>query len=370
MEIFKPYGFDKALFFTALALITIGLVMVFSASAFLSHEKYHSLFHFFINQLTGAFVGIVLILSMIPIRKAFYQNFYFIHGLLLISFILLVLCLLMPPLAKTNRWVQFMGFRFQPSELAKLSLVLFFSYHLDRKKEKLNEYQTFLFPLAVLFLFLILIIKEPDYGTALLVCIICLSLLFIAGVKLKYFFYMGIFSSGLFVFYLFQASYRLNRILAFFDPERDSQGIGFQIIQSKMAVGSGGLIGVSIGESIQKLFFLPCAHTDYIYAIVGEELGLIGTLAILLLFLIFFWRGLHISRTAPNFFAQIAAIGLTLTIFFQALLNISVVIGLGPSTGIPLPLISFGRSSLLCSCFYIGILLNISQRKANMPRTQ
>ncbi len=370
MEIFKPYGFDKALFLTTLALITIGLVMVFSSSAQLSHEKYHHLFHFFINQLTGVCLGILLILLAIPIKKPFYQNFYFIHGLLLISLVLMVLCFLMPPLAKTNRWVQFLGFRFQPSELAKLSLVLFLAYHLDRKKQRLNEYRTFLFPLAMLFLFLILIIRQPDYGTALLICLISLAVLFIAGVKLKYFLYMGIFSSGLFLFYLFQASYRLNRVLSFFDPERDPQGIGFQIIQSKMAVGSGGLVGVSIGESIQKLFFLPCAHTDYIYAIVGEELGLIGTLAILFLFFIFFWRGLLISQKAPNFFTQIVAAGITLTIFFQALLNISVVIGLGPSTGIPLPLISFGRSSLFCTSLSIGILLNISQRRAGMQRTQ
>ncbi len=370
MEIFKPYGFDKTLFFITLALITTGLVMVFSSSAYLSHEKYHNLFHFFINQLSGAFLGIAIILFIIPIRKSFYQNFFFIHGLLLISFILLVLCLLMPPLAKTNRWIQFMGFRFQSSELAKLSLILFFSYHLDRKKERLKEFKPLLFPLIVLFIFLVLIIREPDYGTALLICSISLILLFIAGVKLKYFLYMGILSVGLFLFYLFQASYRLNRILAFFAPERDPQGIGFQVIQSKMALGSGGLVGASIGEGIQKLFYLPCAHTDYIYAIVGEELGLIGTLSVLLLFFIFFWRGLSISRSAPNFFSQIVAAGLTLSIFFQALLNISIVIGLGPSTGIPLPLISFGRSSLLCTSFCIGILLHISQRKANLARTQ
>ena len=364
MEIFRPYGFDKTLFFTTLGLLAIGLIMVYSSSAILASQRYHQSFHFFINQSIVAGIGIVIIFFMLPIRKPFYQNFYFIHGLLILSFVLLVLCLLMPALANTNRWIQLFALRFQPSELAKISLILFFSSYFDRKKEKLNEFQTLLFPLTVLFLFILLIIKEPDYGTAMLIFMICSIMLFIGGVKLKHLVYLGILFFGLFAFYLFQASYRLDRILAFLSPTKDPQGAGFQIIQSKMAVGSGGLFGVSIGESIQKLFFLPCTHTDYIYAIVGEELGLIGTLGIILLFFIFFWRGLVISRRAPNFFSQIAAAGLMLTIFSQALLNISIVLGLGPPTGIPLPLISFGRSSLICTLFSIGILLNISQRRS------
>ncbi len=232
----------------------------------------------------------------------------------------------------------------------------------------MNDFRTLLFPLITLFLFILLIIREPDYGTALLIFLICAIMLFIAGVKLKYFLFLGSLSLGVFAFYLFQASYRMERILAFLSPTKDPQGTGFQIIQSKLAVGAGGLFGVSFGGSTQKLFFLPCSHTDYIYAIVGEELGLLGTLAILLLFLVFLWRGLIISKRAPNFFSQILAAGLTLAIFSQALLNISIVLGLGPPTGIPLPLISYGRSSLICTLFGVGILLNISQRKKNIPR--
>ena len=366
MEIFRPYSFDKVLFSTILILISIGLIMIYSSSGILASEKYQHSFHFFINQIVMAGIGLALIFFMLPIRKPFYQNIYFIYGLLFLSFILLVLCLLMPALAKTNRWIQFFGLRFQPSELAKISLILFFAFYLDRKKEKMNEFQTLLFPLGVLFLFILLIIKEPDYGTALLIFLICSIMLFIGGVKLKYFLCLGVLSLGLFAFYFFQASYRLDRVIAFLSPTKDPQGAGFQIIQSKLAVGSGGLFGVSIGESTQKLFFLPCAHTDYIYAIVGEELGLIGTIAILLLFFIFLWRGLAVSRKAPNFFSQIAAVGITLAIFSQALLNISIVLGLGPPTGIPLPLISYGRSSLICTLFSIGILLNISQRKKSI----
>ncbi len=368
MEIFRPYGFDKTLFFTVLILMALGLIMVYSSSAILSNENYQNSFHFFINQSIIAGIGLILIFLMLPIRKPFYQNAYIVYGLLLLSLLLLVLCLLMPALAKTNRWVQFFGLRFQPSELAKLSLILFFAYYFDRKKESMNDFRTLLFPLITLFLFILLIIREPDYGTALLIFLICAIMLFIGGVKLKYFLFLGSLSLGVFAFYLFQASYRMERILAFLAPTKDPQGTGFQIIQSKLAIGAGGLFGVSFGGSTQKLFFLPCSHTDYIYAIVGEELGLLGTLAILFLFLVFLWRGLVISKRAPNFFSQILAAGLTLAIFSQALLNISIVLGLGPPTGIPLPFISYGRSSLICTLFGVGILLNISQRKKNIQK--
>jgi len=363
MEIFRPYGFDKPLFFTTLIMIAMGLIMVYSSSAILASEKHENSFYFFINQSIAAGIGIVLIFLMMPIRKPFFQNFYFVHGLLILSFALLVLCLLMPALANTNRWIQFFGLRFQPSELAKISLILFFASYFNRKKEKLNEFQTLLFPLTVLFMFILLIIKEPDYGTALLIFIICTIMLFIGGVKFKHLSYLGILFLGLFAFYLFQASYRIDRVFTFLSPAKDPQGAGFQSIQSKLAVGSGGFFGVSIGESTQKLFFLPCAHTDYIYAILGEEIGFIGAIFTLFLFFVFFWRGLVISQRAPNFFSQIVAAGLTMAIFSQALLNISIVLGLGPPTGIPLPLISFGRSSLICTLFSIGILLNISQRR-------
>jgi len=364
MEIFRPYGFDKPLFFTTLIMIAMGLIMVYSSSAILASEKHENSFHFFINQSIAAGIGIILIFLMMPIRKPFFQNFYFVHGLLIFSFALLVLCLLMPAMANTNRWIQFFGLRFQPSELAKISLILFFASYFNRKKEKLNEFQTLIFPLTVLFLFILLIIKEPDYGTALLIFIICSIMLFIGGVKFKHLSYLGTLFLGLFAFYLFQASYRIDRVFTFLSPAKDPQGAGFQSIQSKLAVGSGGLFGVSIGESTQKLFFLPCAHTDYIYAILGEEIGFIGAIFTMLLFFVFFWRGLVISQRAPNFFSQIVAAGLTMAIFSQALLNISIVLGLGPPTGIPLPLISFGRSSLICTLFSIGILLNISQRRS------
>jgi cell division protein FtsW len=363
MEIFRRFGFDKPLFIATLALILFGLIMVFSSSGVKSSEIFGQPFHFFIHQIIGAGVGLILMGGILWVRKPFYQNANIIYALLLLTLFLLALSLVMPAIGKTNRWIHFVGLRFQPSELAKISLILFFAYFLDRKKDRLEESRTLIFPLGILLLFVLMIIKEPDYGTALLIFLIVAMMLFLAGVKLKYFLAFGIASISLFAFYLFQASYRLDRVRAILYPTHDPQGSSFQIIQSKLAVGSGGLFGVNIGQSTQKLFFLPCAHTDYIYAIVGEELGLIGTTLILLLFLVILWRGLLISWKAPNHSSQMVAAGLTLAIFLQAMLNISIVLGLGPPTGFPLPLISYGRSSLICTLLSIGILLHISQRK-------
>ena len=368
MEIFRPLGFDKPLFLATLVLLSFGLVMVFSSSAILASDKYQQPFHFFIQQLIGAGLGLALILVILFINRPFYEHPYFVYGLLVLTLVLLALCLVMPALGATQRWIHFYGLRFQPSELAKISLVLFIALQLEKKKDELDKASSLLLPLAIVFLTILLIIIEPDYGTAILILLICTMLFFIGGVKMAYFLVLGILSSGLFAMYLFKATYRMDRILAFLSPNSDPLGTGFQAIQSKLAVGCGGLFGVSIGESTQKLFFLPCAHTDYIYAIVGEELGLLGTLATLLLFVIILWRGLVISKRAPTTYSQILAAGLTMAIFAQALLNISIVLGLGPPTGLTLPLLSFGRSSLICTLFMIGILLHISQRKEGSRR--
>ncbi len=362
-ELFKPYRFDRPLLIIVLILIAFGLIMVFSSSAILANEKYQNSFHFLIHQIIGAGLGIVLLIVMLAVKKLFYQDPYFIYGFLCVSLGLLALCFVMPAIRNTNRWVFFSGVRFQPSELAKISLILFFAFYFSRKQDKISEWQTLVFPLSVLGLFVLLILIEPDYGTALLVLAISCVMLYIGGVKLKHLIYLGIASSAVFMFYLFQASYRMERIFSFIYPNQDPLGSGFQSIQSKLAVGAGGLFGVSLGESTQKLFFLPHAHTDYIFAILGEELGLLGTLSVLVLFILFLWRGLLISWRAPDLFSQIAAAGLTLAIVMQALLNISIVLGLGPSTGLPLPLFSYGRSSLLTSILSIGILLHISQRR-------
>jgi len=363
-ELFKPFRFDKPLFAVLLLLIVIGLIMVFSSSAVLAAENQQSSFYYILHQSIGAGLGLVILLVILTIRKPFYQDPIFVYGLLFLSVVLLMLCLVMPTIENTNRWISFSGLRFQPSELSKLSFILFFALYFSRKQDRIEEWTVLLFPLSILGISLLLILKEPDFGTALLIFLICVVMLYIGGIRLSNLLVLGAGSASVFTLYLFQASYRIDRILAFLSPEKDPKGIGFQAIQSKVAVGSGGLFGVSLGESTQKLFFLPCAHTDYIYAIIGEELGLIGTLTLLFLYAVLLWRGLLISRRAPNLFCQMTAAGLTLALFFQALINISVVLGLGPATGLPLPLISYGRSSLLTTIIGIGILLHISQRKS------
>jgi cell division protein FtsW len=368
MEIFRPLGFDKPLFFTTLVLLSFGLVMVFSSSAILASDKYAQTFHFLIHQLIGAGMGLALIMIILFIKRPFYETPYFIYGLLVLTLVLLALCLVMPAMGATQRWIHFYGMRFQPSELAKISLVLFIALQLEKKKDELDRVSSLFFPLGIVFLGILLIIIEPDYGTAILIFLICTMLFFIGGVKMAYFLVLGVLSSGLFALHLFKAAYRMDRVMAFLSPNSDPLGTGFQAIQSKLAVGCGGLFGVSIGESTQKLFFLPCAHTDYIYAIIGEELGLLGTLVTLFLFVIVLWRGLVIARKAPTTLSRIIAAGLTMAIFAQALLNISIVLGLSPPTGLTLPLMSFGRSSLICTLFAIGILLHISQRKEGSRR--
>ena len=201
MEIFRPFGFDKPLFFATLALILIGLIMVFSSSGVMASDKYDQPFYFFIHQIIGAGIGLFLVASLLWLKKPFYQNANIIYALLLLTLFLLAVSLVMPAVGKTNRWIQFIGLRFQPSELAKISLVLFFAYYFDRKKEKLDEFRTLVFPLSVLLLFILMIIKEPDYGTALLIFLIAAVMLFLAGVRFKHLIALGIASTGLFAFY-------------------------------------------------------------------------------------------------------------------------------------------------------------------------
>lgn len=368
MEIFRSFGFDKPLFVITVILLVVGSIMVFSSSAVLASQKYSQSLHFFIQQIVGAAAGMALLVFILTIRKPFYESSFIVYALLVLSISLLAACFIMPSVARVNRWIALFGIRFQPSELAKVSLVLFLAHFLEKKKDRLGEWRVLVFPVSIMLLVTLLIIKEPDYGTALLVFLSGGLMLYLGGVKFRYLVLLAAAASVVFAVFLFSASYRVERITSFISPEKDIMGTGFQPYQSKLAVGSGGLLGVSLGESRQKLYFLPYAHTDFIYAILGEEFGLLGTVTILLLFLGLLWRGLVIGARAPTAAGQLTAVGLTVIIFIQALLNITVVLGMGPAKGVPLPLISYGRSSLVCTLAAIGIILNISQRKRSMGR--
>jgi cell division protein FtsW len=363
MRAYQRINFDIPLFLVTLLLVMIGIIMVFSSSGYVAEETHHQMTYYLVQQVVGAAAGFALIIIFLSVRKAFYLSPFFVYGLMAVSALLLMLCLAMPSFARTNRWVVLPGFRFQPSELAKLSLILFFAWYCEIRKDRLNEWKTLALPLSALVVMVFLILMEPDFGTAILLAVMACLMLYIGGVKLKNFLVLGGAFLVLFALFLFSASYRVSRIQGFFSQSKDTLGSYYQVDQSKIAVGAGGLVGVGLGQSTQKLYFLPSAHTDFIYAILGEETGLTGAVITLALYLLFLWRGVRIALAASGPTHKMIAAGVTFSIVAQALMNITVVLGLGPTKGIPLPLISYGRSSLLCSLAAVGLLLHISQKK-------
>ncbi len=362
METFR--GFDKTLFAVTVILVLAGIVMVFSASGVMAQDRHGDKLYFLVQQVAGAALGFALLAAIVRTRRAVFLSPWAVYGLLGVSAALLALCFAMPAVANANRWVILFGFRFQPSELAKISLVLFLAFYAESKRDRLNEPRTLAVPLGVLLLFVLLILKEPNLSGALLVAAISGVMLFAAGVRLRWFAALLLCLGVVFGVSLIRRDYQMGRVTSFFSAEKDPLKEGFQVNQSKMAVGSGGILGVSLGNSRQKLYFLPFAHTDFIYAILGEEFGLVGTFSVLALFGLFLWRGLVVAFRAQNPAHRCVAAGLTIAVVGQALLNISVVLGIGPVTGVPLPFLSYGRSSLICSLAAAGILLNISRRRS------
>ena len=361
----RQLGFDGPLLLVTLLLVVLGVFFVFSSSGFMARVKYNQSFHFMIQQILGAVAGLILIAVLVKVKKPFFLRPAFVNGLLGLTIGLLALCLVMPSVAHTNRWVILFGVRFQPSELAKISLILFLATYAEAKKDTINEIKTLAGPVAGLIVSIVLVLLEPDFGTAVLLAALAAMVLFIGGVKLRYLAAAGLLALALFGFYLVQADYRVQRIQGFLSSEKDTLGSGYQVEQSKLAFGSGGVVGAGLGQSTQKLNFLPFAHTDFIFAILGEETGLLGTLFTLGLYLFFLWRGLRIALTAPSPTYKMIAAGITLAIVAQALMNMSIVLGLGPAKGTPLPLLSYGRSSLICTLAAVGLLLHISQKRGD-----
>ena len=365
----KRPTFDLPLLVATLLLVGFGVFFVFSASSFMASEKYGQSFHFMVQQILGAVAGLALIVFLVSVKKPFFLKPAFVMGLLGLTVGLLMLCMTMPDVARTHRWIVLLGLRFQPSELAKISLVLFLATYVESHRDRLNEIKTLAVPGIVLIVTVVLVLLEPDFGTAVLLAALAAMLLFLGGVKLRYLGAAGAVAAVLFGFYLFRADYRVERLQGFFSGQKDLLGSGYQVEQSRLALGSGGLVGAGPGQSSQKLNFLPFSHTDFIFAIVGEEYGLLGTFFTLGLYLFVLWRGVKISMAAPNPTSRMIAAGITLTIVAQALMNMSIVLGLGPAKGTPLPLLSYGRSSLVCTLAAVGILLHISQKKGDAGGT-
>lgn len=353
---------DKILFTTVVLMVLFGAVMVFSASAVLASERYGYSYYFLIRQIIWAGFGFAAMVTAMNVDYRRLANPPIIFTALAAQLLMLVAVLFASSSHNAHRWLHLGPATFQPAEFSKIIMVIFLAYFLDLRRDAVNDWKHTLAPIALVSgVSIALVLKEPDLGTSLALALIVASMLFAAGMRLAYFAYGALAAMPLLYVVIFHVAYRYKRMLAFLDPYADPLGKGFQIIQSTIAVGTGGIDGVGLMEGKQKLFFLPEPHTDFIFAVIGEELGLLGTVAVLALFGVILWRGLRAAANCSTEFGRLLATGLTVMVVGQALVNISVVLGLLPTKGIPLPLISYGGSSLLMNLFALGIVLNISQ---------
>ena len=357
---------DRVLFTTTLLLVCVSVVMVYSASAVVALERFDQPYLFLTKQAMWSVLGLAVLAIAMRIDYRTYRNDVFIWGALAVVGVLLLLVFFSPPVNGTRRWFNLGGLGIQPSELAKIAAVFFTALMLERRMHRIDELQYSLLPIAIVVGALFaLIVLEPDYGTALSLLLIVGLMVFAAGLNYRYLVGTALLAiPGLYIV-LISASYRKRRLLAFLDPWADPLGDGFQVIQSMIAVGTGHVFGKGLMGGVQKLFYLPEPHTDFIYAVISEELGLIGATAVLICFCVIAWRGARIALRAEDTFGSFVALGLTGMIAVQALVNISVVLGLLPTKGIPLPLVSAGGSSLLINLLGMGVLLNISQHEAS-----
>jgi cell division protein FtsW len=364
---------DKVLFITALLLVCTSIVMVYSASAVsgLKEENVgaalrdggvQDTYHFVTRQAMFAVVGLAALAVAMRVDYRAYRNEKFIYGVLGAVGVMLVAVLFTTSINGAQRWLSLGGLSLQPSEFAKIACVLLTALVLERRMHRINEPRYALLPIAIIVGgILTLIVKQPDYGTAAALLLIVVVMVFAAGLSYRYLAGAVILALPLLYILLMSADYRVRRIMAFLDPEADPLGAGYQAAQSIVAVGSGGIFGRGLNEGLQKMFYLPEAHNDFLFAVIGEELGLIGASCVLICFAVIAWRGLRIALRSEEAFGAFVALGLTAMICVQALINMSVVLSLLPTKGIPLPLLSAGGSSLLASLIGIGVLLNISQ---------
>jgi cell division protein FtsW len=353
---------DKWLFLATLALVLVSVVMVYSASALVALERFQQPYLFVTKQIMWALLGIAVLSIVMRVDYRVYRNETMIWTLLAVVAVLLVLVLFARPVHGAKRWFAIGGLGIQPSELAKLAAIVFTATMLERRMHRVNELRYSILPIALIVGGLVaLILIEPDLGTALSLLAIVGIMIFAAGISYRYLLGALLLSLPALYVILMSADYRRRRLMTFLDPWADPLGDGFQIIQSLIAVGTGGVVGRGLMQGVQKLFYLPEPHTDFIFAVIGEELGLIGTTVVVCCFAVITWRGLRTAMRAPDTFGAFLALGLTMMIVVTAFVNISVVLGLMPTKGIPMPLVSFGGSSLLINLLGLGVLLNISQ---------
>ena len=357
----REIPYDRGLIMTVLALLGFGLIMVFSASTVVSAEVYGSQTSIFTRQFIFVVIGLVGLMVSMKIDYHFYERSTVIYSLLLLSLALLLYLLVAPESGGVQRWIRIRPANFQPSELAKLAVILFTSFYLVTRKEDFHSFKRGLLPyLVVVGAIVLLVLLEPDLGTAASIAFTAIVLLFLGGLRYRYLLGLILAAIPALYFLVVRVPYRLDRWLAFLYPERDPYGIGYQIRQSLISVGSGGWSGLGYAEGKQKLSFLPEPHTDFIFAVVGEELGLLGCFTVVVLFGLFFWRAARISVRAESPFGTYLGLGIACMIILQAFVNMSMVVSLLPTKGLPLPFVSVGGSSMIMTMIAVGILLNIS----------
>ncbi len=345
-----------------MVLVLFGVLMVFSASAVMAAERYGSSTYFLLRQVAWAGLGLSAMFAVMNVDYHRLSSPLVVFPALALVLIALVGVLFQHASHNAHRWLRLGPVSFQPSEFSKLVLVIFLAYFLDLRRGAVNDWKHTLLPVGLVAgVIVALVVNEPDFGTALTTVLIVAAMLFAAGLRVAYFLYGALAALPVLYLLVFHVGYRYNRVMAFLNPYGDPLGKGFQILQSYIAIGTGGIDGVGLMEGKQKLFYLPEPHTDFIYAVVGEEMGFLGAVGVLALFGVILWRGLRAATRCSSDFGRLLAIGLTLMVVGQALVNMSVVLGLLPTKGIPLPLVSYGGSSLLASLLAVGVLLNISQ---------
>lgn len=359
----KRVSVDRWLFTITLLLIFIGLVMVFSASAVMAKERYGSGYFFLLRQMGWATGGLVLMSIAMKLDYRRYKHPAVVFSLLGLTTLMLISVFFLDRAHHTHRWIHWGALSFQPSEMAKPAIILFLAFFLESRTNAMDQWRSTVLP-AVLptLVFTGLIVFQPDLGTAIACAAITACVLFVAGLQMRYLGYAVLASLLPLYLLIFHVAYRRARILAFLDPYSDPQGRGFHIIQSLIAVSTGGITGAGLMEGKQKLFYLPEPHTDFIFAVTAEELGLVGSLIMVTLFAIFLWRGMRTALRTQDPFGRFLAVGITSMIVVQAFINISVVLGLMPTKGIPLPFVSYGGSSLFFALACVGVLLNVSKQ--------
>jgi cell division protein FtsW len=359
---------DIILLYSVLGLIIFGLIMIASAGIGYSRVRFGDEYFFFKRQLLFGVLPGLLILTIVKnidyrVWRKLSFPFFFIS---IVSLILVFIPGIGNKIYGASRWIQLGSFSFQPAEMLKISLILYLAAWLEGKKDFIGDFYEGLVPfMMIVALISFLLIKQPDIGTLGVIILIAMLIFFVSGAKISHMFLMGIGGLMALVALIKFESYRMDRLMVFLSPELDPRGIGYQINQALLAIGSGGIFGVGLGHSLQKFNYLPEPVGDSIFAIIGEELGILGEVVLIFLFVVLAMRGLQIAKRAPDMFGRLTAVGIVSWIVFQAFINIAAISGLIPLTGIPLPFISYGGTSIIFLLTGVGILLNIS-KQANL----